>query len=134
MFWHDEPKRSARIELIPMIDVMMFLLVFFVLLSLNVIPAKGVRTELPAASQREDIRPARHLVIVIARSGELSMGGQSCSLGALSARLAQEKRAGGAVDVVISGDKGVDMQALIDVMDVVKATGIQSIAIASKPR
>ncbi|MDA8224772.1 MAG: biopolymer transporter ExbD [Betaproteobacteria bacterium] len=134
MFWHDEPKRSARIELIPMIDVMMFLLVFFVLLSLNVIPAKGVRTELPAASQREDIRPARHLVIVIARSGELSMDGQSCSLGGLSARLTQATRAGGAVDVVVSGDKGVDMQALIDVMDVVKAAGIQSIAIASKPR
>ncbi|MFX8708186.1 biopolymer transporter ExbD, partial [Acinetobacter baumannii] len=33
--WPEKKKRSARIEIIPMIDVMMFLLVFFVLLSIN---------------------------------------------------------------------------------------------------
>jgi hypothetical protein len=34
--WDEPKKRKAHIELIPMIDVMMFLLVFFVLVSLNV--------------------------------------------------------------------------------------------------
>lgn len=38
--WDEPKKRKAHIELIPMIDVMMFLLVFFVLVSLNVIPAR----------------------------------------------------------------------------------------------
>ena len=37
--WSEPKKNKAHIELIPMIDVMMFLLVFFVLISLNVIPA-----------------------------------------------------------------------------------------------
>ena len=134
MFWHDEPRRSARIELIPMIDVMMFLLVFFVLISLNVIPAKGAKTELPSSSHREDIKPARHLVLTIARSGELSLGGQLYNLSSLTVRFQQEKHAGGDVDVVISGDKGVDMQTLIDVMDAAKSSGISSISIASKAR
>ncbi|MEI6469787.1 MAG: biopolymer transporter ExbD, partial [Betaproteobacteria bacterium] len=35
--------KKARIEVIPMIDVMMFLLVFFVLISINVIPAGGLK-------------------------------------------------------------------------------------------
>ena len=37
--WDDEGSARVRIEIIPMIDVMMFLLVFFVLISINVIPA-----------------------------------------------------------------------------------------------
>ena len=45
--WQDTPPKKARIEIIPMIDVMMFLLVFFVLISLNVIPAQGLKTSLP---------------------------------------------------------------------------------------
>ena len=134
MFWNEEPKRSARIELIPMIDVMMFLLVFFVLISLNVIPAKGIKTELPASSQREAIRPARHLVVVIARSGQVSMGNQLYTLPQLAAQLQHERQAGDNVDMVISGDKGVDMQSLIDVMDAARAAGITAVSIASKAR
>ena len=134
MFWNEEPKRSARIELIPMIDVMMFLLVFFVLISLNVIPAKGVKTELPASSQRETIKPARHLVVVIARSGQISMGNQQYSLPQLAQQLTTERKTGDHVDMVVSGDKGVDMQALIDVMDAARAAGITDVSIASKAR
>lgn len=53
----DETPKKARIEIIPMIDVMMFLLVFFVLISLNVIPALGIKTSLPA---RRSLRGCRY--------------------------------------------------------------------------
>ena len=36
--WPARPRKAPRIEIIPMIDVMMFLLVFFVLISLNSLP------------------------------------------------------------------------------------------------
>ena len=51
LLWQDEPRKKARIEIVPMIDVMMFLLVFFVLISLHVIPALGIKTQLPTSSQ-----------------------------------------------------------------------------------
>ena len=51
LIWQDQPRRKARIEIIPMIDVMMFLLVFFVLISMNVIPATGIKTQLPGSTQ-----------------------------------------------------------------------------------
>ncbi len=53
--WDEPKKRKAHIELIPMIDVMMFLLVFFVLVSLNVIPALGMKTQLPSASSSQQL-------------------------------------------------------------------------------
>ena len=48
--WPERKRSRARIEIIPMIDVMMFLLVFFVLISTNVLPALGLRVALPHAA------------------------------------------------------------------------------------
>ncbi|HQT43882.1 MAG TPA: biopolymer transporter ExbD, partial [Halothiobacillus sp.] len=53
--WQETPPNKARIEIIPMIDVMMFLLIFFVLISLNVIPAQGIKTQLPKSSESQKI-------------------------------------------------------------------------------
>jgi biopolymer transport protein ExbD len=134
LFWDEVPKRRARIELIPMIDVMMFLLVFFVLISLNVIPAKGLKTELPTSAQRENFKPVRHLVISITRNGEVTMDNRTYTLTALASSLSAAAHASADIDVVINGDKGVDMQKLIDVMDTVKSSGINGISIATKRR
>ena len=134
LFWHEEPKRKARIELIPMIDVMMFLLVFFVLLSLNVIPEKGLKTELPSSSHRENFTPVKHFVVSIAINGDVTMENQAYTLAELANRLSSVAKGPDSVDVVINGDKGVDMQKLIDVMDTVKSAGINGISIATKGR
>ena len=52
--------KKARIEIIPMIDVMLFLLVFFIIITLQMIPDKGVNLQLPY--------PARPRICRIRRS------------------------------------------------------------------
>jgi len=125
----DTPKK-ARIEIIPMIDVMMFLLVFFVLISLNVIPALGVKTNLPGSSQTEKLTVRKHLIITISKDGQIQLDGKDYTLSSLALILKQEKEAGD-VDVVINSDKEVSVQELVDVMDSIKSSGISAIAIAS---
>ena len=102
--------------------------------SQNVIPAKGLKTELPSSSQRENLKPVRHFVVSIARNGEVTMENQIYSLAALASKLAAVAKNSANIDVVINGDKGVDMQQLIDVMDTVKSSGITGISIATKGR
>lgn len=126
----EEPPRKARIEIIPMIDVMMFLLVFFVLISLNVIPALGIKTSLPGSAQPEKLTVRKHAVVTVARTGEVQLDGSAYSLTGLSSALTQMKSAG-ELDVVINSDKEVSVQQLVDVMDSIKSSGITSIAIAS---
>ena len=48
--------RKARIEIIPMIDIMLFLLVFFAIVTLHMIPANGVTSRLPQSRRH----PHRH--------------------------------------------------------------------------
>jgi biopolymer transport protein ExbD len=129
----DETPRKARIEIIPMIDVMMFLLVFFVLISLNVIPALGIKTTLPGSAQPEKLQVRKHAVVTIAPAGQVQLDGTDYSLAGLSSALKQLK-ASGDVDVVINSDKDVSVQQLIDVMDSIKSSGITSIAISSKKK
>lgn len=129
----DEAPKKARIEIIPMIDVMMFLLVFFVLISLNVIPALGIKTSLPGSAQPEKLQVRKHAVVTIAPSGQIQLDGSDYSLVGMSSALKQLK-ASGDVDVVINSDKDVSVQQLVDVMDGIKASGITSIAISSKKK
>jgi biopolymer transport protein ExbD len=129
----DEAPKKARIEIIPMIDVMMFLLVFFVLISLNVIPALGIKTTLPGSAQPEKLQVRKHAVVTIAPDGRVQLDGSDYSLEGMTSALKQLKAAG-EVDVVINSDKDVSVQQLVDVMDGIKSSGITAIAISSKKK
>lgn len=131
LFWHEEPRRKARIEIIPMIDVMMFLLVFFVLISLNVIPALGLKTQLPTSSKPEKLEVRTHAVVTITKDGRIQLDGVDYSLDGLHAALLKLAQTNKPVDVVVNSDRDASVQQLIDVMDAVKSAGITSVAIAS---
>ena len=132
--WEDKPSRKTRIEIIPMIDVMMFLLVFFVLISQNVIPAFGVKTKLPTASQSDDMRSAnKRVVVTITKDGALQVDGAAVDLTTLvSALQEKEKASNGKLVVVINGDEAAHLQSLIEVMDTLKGNGFESLSIATK--
>ena len=62
--------RKVRIEIIPMIDIMLFLLVFFAMLTLRMIPSSGHVTKLPTSSTATII-PHPKLLVEIGRDGSL---------------------------------------------------------------
>jgi biopolymer transport protein ExbD len=128
----DEPRRRVHIEIIPMIDVMMFLLVFFVMISLNVIPVTGLKTQLPQASQAEPMELVKHLVITLAEDGHLEIDGQTYAMAELPAAIQAQAAAHPKLDVIINGDRNARVDALVQIMDRVRAEGIQQVAIAAK--
>lgn len=134
--WEQAKKPRARIEIIPMIDVMMFLLVFFVLISINVIPALGVKTSLPTSSQTQDLQTVITATVTLGKDGELQLNGQATSLDQLATGIhaLEKSKPGAKVTVVVNGDKSVDMQRLLDVMDALKEGGFDSMSIAAKKK
>lgn len=132
--WDDQKSNKARIEIIPMIDVMMFLLVFFVLISINVIPALGIKTALPHSSEAQDMRSIRNAIITLAKTGELQLDGTLISIEELSPKLQDMQKRAQNLNIVINGDEGVAMQRLVDVMDALKGSGFESISIATKKK
>ena len=128
-------KKPSRIEIIPIIDVMMFLLVFFVLISLNVIPMTGVKTKLPTAGVTEQANPKNKVVITLLKNGEMMFDDIKVQVSNLSSLLEKKKSEFGEnFSVLINGDESASLQNLIDVMDVLKKNNISAMTIAAKKR
>lgn len=128
------PRKKSRIEIIPMIDVMMFLLVFFVLLSINVIPALGLKVKLPVSAQAQDQRPPVRVLLGIPASGAYTVDGQAVAdLPTVTRLLLQRKQqASQGIAVIIQGDEAAPLQKLVDVMDALKASGLDAMTISAK--
>lgn len=132
--WPERRERHARIEIIPMIDVMMFLLVFFVLISINVLPALGLKVTPPSSARPDRIVERTRVTIGIDRDGNSFLDGRPVSLGELPDRLREMARDDKPLAVVISGDEGAGLQNLVGVLDALKAAKVTSASIVTRPK
>jgi biopolymer transport protein ExbD len=125
-------ERKARIEIIPMIDVMMFLLVFFVLISTNVLPALGMKVALPGSSQPSALKdePLR-ITVTVDHEGKVYVDGNATPLPDLATRL--KAMAGDRKPmIIIAGDGQSNLQNLVDVLDQLKIAGMPAASIITK--
>ena len=130
--WQTDNRRRARIEIIPMIDVMLFLLVFFVLISINVVPAFSIKTRLPLSTSASSGAERHNAIVSLGRNGELQLDGRTVSAEEMLPRLLALRQAHPQLAVIISGDQAVELQRLIDVMDKLRSAGFQSMSISAR--
>ena len=123
-------RKGPRLEIVPMIDIMMFLLVFFVMIVLRMIPDSGVTLSLPGASTAQRL-PHTQVVIIIDAQGALHVKDQIMTPDELSTYLAMQNT-NRDTDVIIAGNKATKLQQLMEVMDIVRKNGITNIGIATK--
>jgi biopolymer transport protein ExbD len=129
--WPSRSRKSARIEIIPMIDVMMFLLVFFVLLSLNALPSKGLKVALPYAAETTRLDVPKRVTLTLTEHGAVYLDGKKTSADELTDRL-QAMAQGNKLNVIIAGDRDARLQPLVGVLDAIKRAGIGSASIIAK--
>jgi len=123
--------RKARIEIIPMIDIMFFLLVFFIMITMHMIPNAGLRTQLPSSSSTTALPPP-NVTVTLAADGSLSVDGQAMSPAQLTAMLSSRPDAVHTV-VTIAGAREAQIQRLVSVMDACRAAGVSQVALAAQP-
>jgi biopolymer transport protein ExbD len=114
-----------------MIDVMMFLLVFFVLISLNSLPSRGVKVALPYAADAAHLDVPKRITLTLTAEGEVYLDGTRIGLDDLSGQLQQMARAN-KLTVIIAGDQSAKLQPLVSVLDALKRAGIGSASIIAK--
>ncbi|MCX5805378.1 MAG: biopolymer transporter ExbD [Proteobacteria bacterium] len=128
-----KPRKKARIEIIPMIDTMFFLLVFFMVATLSMTVQRGLPVNLPhAASARDEIRQVTTLTLT--KDNRLYFDKEELASPAeASLRLASQTKANTEVSVVINADRAVEHGRVIDLMDAVRQAGVTRIAVAVRP-
>ena len=124
-------QRKGRVEIIPMIDIMLFLLVFFIMITLQMIPDKGLNLQLPASSQAK-LLPHPHYTVNIEKDGTVAVKGHHYDLAGLQHLLASDGNPG-KTQITIAADKAVPFQDFVHVMDACQKAGVSDIGIAAKP-
>jgi biopolymer transport protein ExbD len=109
---------------------MMFLLVFFVVISLKMIAGTGIDLELPGSATTQDLKTST-ITVGVTKGGATVVEGKTVAPDVLKERLIALKNAQ-PVEVVLAGDKDVSLQTLLQVMDTVRAAGITTVGIAAK--
>jgi len=121
--------RKARIEIIPMIDIMLFLLVFFAMMTLRMIPANGQSFRLPGSSTASALETPK-LLVEIASSGIASVEGHVVSAEGLTAMVRSRNPA--RLAVTIAGADDASLQQLMRVIDALRTGGATQIGLAAR--
>jgi biopolymer transport protein ExbD len=127
-------RKRCRIEIIPLIDIMFFLLASFMMVSLSLDQTKNIKVNLPPATQAQhDFKPGM-LNIAVDKAGAVWYLKNQISLPELGLVLSNRFRADTNLPVYISGDLDTLHGAMADVYEVVRGAGVQKVAFAVAPK
>jgi biopolymer transport protein ExbD len=121
-------KKKARIEIIPLIDIMFFLLACFMLVSLSMATSKSVKVSLPTAQTGDPENKPNTLSISVDSTGGIFLNKHPVGKNELQSELTREHTQNANTRVVISGDVDARHGTVITVLDRVRSAGIQNIA------
>jgi biopolymer transport protein ExbD len=119
---------EARIEIIPLIDIMFFLLASFMLVSLSMVNLKSVRVNLPTALTATLDLKKDFVDISVNKEGGVFLNTKPIAIHEMTAALIAERKANPAVRVFISGDADARHGDVIKALDAVRAAGIDKVA------
>jgi biopolymer transport protein ExbD len=125
---------EARIEIVPLIDIMFFLLASFMLVSLSMVNLKSVNVNLPTAASATLENKRDFVDISIDKAGSPYLDKKQIDDNALIAALVGFKRANPNVRIIISGDKEARHGDVIHVLDLVRLAGIEKVAFEIKDK
>ena len=131
-----QPVRQARIEMLPIIDVVFLLLVFFIYAMLAMAVQRGLHLDLPHSSQTQ-VSPAKVIAVSVCRGRTglevyvdkdlLTLDLLSAHLEALVRTVAEEKP-----QVALFAEEGISYQELFMVLDRIRASGVESISLQAE--
>ncbi len=128
-------KKKARIEIIPLIDVIFFLLATFVLFTLSLNKSNGLAgVTLPQSDTGETRDPAGTVTITVTQEGTIGWDKDPVTLDEFLNRLRAYKTANPDGRVLINGDDNAFFSQAIYVFDEVRKAGFQKVLIETRVR
>jgi biopolymer transport protein ExbD len=125
------PTKRVRIEIIPMIDVIFFLLVFFMVSSLAMTKINSMPVSLPKTSSTPEAIK-QDVILTVKRDGSVFLNKAPVSLTDIGSRLAYEMHDHPQDAVVVNADEGINYGLVIKVMDEARKIGVRKFALATE--
>ncbi len=124
----------ADINVTPLVDIMLVLLIIFMLTNEEVsekMKKAQIDVDLPKASSALQ-KPTKPLSIVVAKDGKLYLNGTATDEAGLFAQTKQMASENPGIEAILSADKRVSHGAVVRVIDGVRTSGVEKVAINTK--
>jgi biopolymer transport protein ExbD len=126
------PHKKARIEIIPLIDIMFFLLASFMMVSLSQVHMKGIKVTLPTGQSGEVQPKNEYISVSVDASGNPYFDKEEMTYDQLTARLKTVHDENPEAKVFVRGDTNTVHGNIIRVLDILRSVGFYKIAFEIK--
>jgi biopolymer transport protein ExbD len=126
------PIKKARIEIIPLIDIMFFLLAAFMLVSLTMINMKGIEVNLPTATSSQPNSKADFNMVSVDALMDIYFEKEKVPKQEVLARFQKLYEANHEVKIFIRADKDATYESVVFVLDKARSAGIQKVGLEIK--
>jgi len=128
-------RKKARIEIIPLIDVIFFLLATFVLFTLSLNSIRSVDVNLPVAAPPSPDKPKDDSVTIqVSGDGAIFWNRELIDMGEVPARIAHYKTQTDDPRILLAGDEKARFGLTIAVLDEVRKAGIEKFSVETRTR
>ena len=125
-------RRRTRLEIIPLIDIMFFLLASFMMVSLQMQKVRTLKASLPTATLATSWAKPDMVTITVDHNGQVALDSKQISFPELQGLLTNRYNLNTNLPVYITGTRDATHGSVMYVLDFVKRTGIQRVALAVK--
>jgi biopolymer transport protein ExbD len=126
----NEDKPYDDINITPMLDLAYVLLVIFIIMTTASV--QGVKVDLPHGNSTQSLAVPKTKVISVSNSGQIFMDAIPLSVGELESKLRDAQAVTPDLPVVLKGDRAVQYEKIMTVLDICGRVGIKSIGLASQ--
>lgn len=125
----DEDQPYNEINVTPMVDVMLVLLIIFILMTTAAV--QGIKVDLPSASSAQALDQQQSRVISVSNDGTISIDAVPVSLSELESELRISIASTPDLAVILRGDRTVQYDRVMQVLDLCSKVGVPSLGMAS---
>ena len=130
--------KRARIEIIPLIDIIFFLLATFVMVSLSMTKNQGMNVALPSASSAQSLGDQRQLekaiTLTVTETGEVFYNKEKLTLAQIPFKLQTLKAVSKDPKVIVNGHANADFKTIVAVLDEARKVGISKVGISTEKK
>ena len=127
--------KKAKIEIVPLIDVVFFLLATFVMVSLSMTKNQGMQVQLPTAgSAAKQEQQEQALTLTVTENGEVFFNKEKITLAQLPFKLQTYKASSKDPKVIVNGAAAADFKQVVAVLDEARKIGISKVGISTEKK
>ncbi|MFN8370982.1 MAG: biopolymer transporter ExbD [Bacteriovoracaceae bacterium] len=127
----DQEEVVADINMTPLIDVMLVLLIIFMVTS-SISLESGLKVDLPKTNTKTESEQGNVVIVSLNDHGELSVQGEKVTTEGLKEKIAIALKDSKSSTVILEGDQKASLGRAIEIMDLAKAAGAEKFAIATE--